>query len=143
MRKSIKKVVEKTIATGMIIGAFIGTIPIIAAPNQNRCSWYDNASSPNYIIRSNNEAKYTSMYVGAEYITGTSSTVNVKVYAFNGVSFKDVTARNYDIPKENGTFRLIANYAYEQGNCGCTTYTTYKTKASGNHAGRWVPDYCN
>lgn len=81
------------------------------------------------------------MYVGAEYITGGSNRVGVRVFAFDGVTYNDVTARNYYISRENGTFNLIANYAYEQGNCACSTYTTYITSTAGKHAGRWIPDY--
>lgn len=140
MNKKFTKVIQKSIGVVMLLSAIAWTVPVMAE-NTNRCAWSGTAASPGSNIQSGKEIKFTDKYIGAEYITGGSPTVGVRVYAYDGTKYNDVTARTYNISKANGVFYLIANYAFEQGNCACSTYTLYTTSTAGSHAGRWIPDY--
>ena len=140
VNKKISKVIQKSIGVAMLLSAIVWTVPTMAA-NETRYAWSGTAASPGSNIKSGTETKKTAMYIGSEYISGSSPTVGVRVYAYTGTTYKDVTARTYNIGKNAGYFNLIANYAFEQGNCACKTYTVYTTSSAGNHAGRWIPDY--
>lgn len=143
MNSMFKNIVSKAVGAAMLASAVAVTIPVMGVENTTKHAWAGYAQTPGTTLQSGIEIKGTAKYVGAEYMLGGSGQVRVRVFAnIGGGGYIDVTARQYNISKANGVFNLVANYAYENnGYNSVSTYTGYTTTTTGNHAGRWIPDY--
>lgn len=126
----------------IVAATFFSAIPVFGATNYN---WSGNAQTPGSSIWTGERTKSTDSSVIVNYSSGSSEFLSVTVYARVNGSLKDCTYYNSSYPvyyayKGTSNYVDVLNTVYESYG-ECNTTAKFVTSSTGNHSGKWRPDF--